>query len=129
MLAGTAALALGVPAPAYATTTVTSAHVVKVADRSPYGDMLTNVRGLSLYFLPTGTCTGSCLKAWPPVLMPKGTTVPLGAKCLATAKFGARLQVKYRHKLLYTFVGDSGTSVNGNGVSGFQVAKIAGTCT
>jgi hypothetical protein len=29
---------------------------------------------------------------------------------------------------LYTFTGDSGHSVNGNGVAGFHVAKVV-TCT
>jgi len=29
---------------------------------------------------------------------------------------------------LYTFTGDSGHSVNGNGVAGFHVAKVITTC-
>ncbi len=33
-------------------------------------------------------------------------------------------QVTYRGKRLYTFVDDSGSQVNGNGVAGFVVAKV-----
>jgi hypothetical protein len=58
--------------------------------------------------------------------MPKGKTMPKGVRCLGTAKFGRhhQLQVTYHGKRLYTFTGDSGHSVNGNGVAGFKVAKV-----
>ncbi len=101
------------------------ATVVKVVDRKPFGKMLAKTNGRSLYILPKGTCKGSCLTAWPPLVMPKGTSVPEGTKCLGTASFGHSLQVTYRHARLYTFSGDSGTSVNGNGVAGFRVAKVS----
>jgi predicted lipoprotein with Yx(FWY)xxD motif len=102
------------------------ATVVKVVTRGSFGKMLAKKsNGRSLYILPKGSCTGSCLTAWPPLEMPKGTTVPEGTKCLGTAKFGTHLQVTYRKKKLYTFEGDSGSSVNGNGVSGFKVAKVS----
>ncbi len=107
----------------------TSAIVVKVVTRAPFGKMLATIKGRSLYIKPKGGCTGACLTAWPPLLMPKGTTVPRGVRCLKTAKFGRRLQVTYRGKRLYRFAGDSGTSVNGNNVGGFKVAKlITGPC-
>jgi len=35
-----------------------------------------------------------------------------------------RLQVTYHKMRLYTFINDSGTSVTGNGVAGFKVAKV-----
>lgn len=100
------------------------ATVVKVVTRHPFGKMLATVRGRSLYILPVGHCNRLCLAAWPALLMPKGTRVPRGTRCLGVAKFGHRLQVTYRKKRLYKFVGDSGTSVNGNNVSGFKVAKL-----
>ncbi len=107
----------------------TTATVVKVVTRAPFGKMLATIRGRSLYIKPKGGCTGACLTAWPPLLMPRGKTVPRGVRCLKTAKFGRRLQVTYRGKRLYLFAGDSGTSVNGNGIQGFKVAKvISGPC-
>jgi predicted lipoprotein with Yx(FWY)xxD motif len=106
------------------------ATVVKVVNRKSFKDMLARKsNGLSLYILPKGSCTGSCLSIWPPLLMPKGTTTPEGTKCLGTVKFDGRLQVTYRKKRLYTFASDHGSSVNGNGVAGFKVAKVStGSC-
>jgi predicted lipoprotein with Yx(FWY)xxD motif len=106
------------------------ATVVKVVTRHPFGKMLATIKGRSLYYLPSGTCTGNCLSIWPPLLMPRGKTIPLGTRCLKTARFGHRLQVTYRGKRLYRFVSDSGSSVNGNGVGGFKVAKLrTGACS
>jgi predicted lipoprotein with Yx(FWY)xxD motif len=102
-----------------------SAVVVKVATRGSFGKILTTVGGRTLYKHPTGPCTGSCLTVWPPLLLPIGKTVPKGIVGLrAVLLASGRRQVTYRHRRLYTFVNDSGTSVNGNGVAGFLVAKV-----
>jgi predicted lipoprotein with Yx(FWY)xxD motif len=102
-----------------------SATVVKVATRGSFGRILTTVGGRTLYKHPNGPCTGSCLTVWPPLLMPRGKTVPKGIAGLRTVVLASgRRQVTYRHRRLYTFVSDSGTSVNGNGVAGFLVAKV-----
>lgn len=139
VLTASAALALagaGVSAAATSATAATrpaataasaskSAVVVKERTRKNFGKILVNVHGLSLYYLPSGTCTGSCLSVWPPLEMPAGKTKPKGATCLGTKSAGDhKLQVTYRKHRLYTFTGDSGTSVNGNGVAGFKVAKV-----
>ena len=105
----------------------TSVKVVQVVTRSPIGKMLANVKGRSLY-TTAGSCTGSCLSIWPALLMPKGATTPLGAKCLATVASGKNRQVTYHGQRLYTFVDDSGSSVNGNGVGGFKAAKVTTAC-
>jgi predicted lipoprotein with Yx(FWY)xxD motif len=101
-----------------------SATVVKVVTRHPFGKMLAKVNGRSLYVLPSGSCTGGCLAAWPPLLLPHADSKGLGTSCLSTKSFMGRRQVTYRGRRLYEFAGDSGTSVNGNGVSGFKVAKF-----
>jgi predicted lipoprotein with Yx(FWY)xxD motif len=102
-----------------------SAIVVKVAKRGGFGKILTTVGGRSLYKHPNGPCTGSCLTIWPPLLLPVGKTIPKGIKGLRAALLpSGRRQVTYRHHRLYTFVNDSGTSVTGNGVAGFLVAKV-----
>jgi predicted lipoprotein with Yx(FWY)xxD motif len=104
------------------------ATVVEGVSRSPVGKMLATTSGASLYVLPTGSCTGSCLTVWPPLLMPAGKTKPLGAECLSTKSTPSGLQVTYDNKLLYTFEDDSGTSLNGNHVAGFVAAKIKKAC-
>lgn len=105
---------------------VRQTQVVKTASRHGFGRILTTLRGRSLYVLPKGSCTASCLSIWPALLMPKGRghTMPVGASCLGTAKFGNRFQVTYRGRRLYLFAEDSGTSVNGNNIAGFKVAKL-----
>jgi predicted lipoprotein with Yx(FWY)xxD motif len=82
--------------------------------------------GRALYVLPSGSCTAGCLQVWPRLVMPRGKTIPAGSSCLGTKAFGPhhRLQVTYHGKRLYLFDSDSGTSVNGNGVGGFAVAKV-----
>ena len=106
-----------------------SATVVNVATRSGFGKILVTVNGgHSLYEHPNGSCGPSCRSIWPPLLMPAGTTTPKGASCLATAKLGTKLQASYHGQRLYTFTGDSGHSVNGNGVPGFKAAKVTTAC-
>ena len=107
----------------------TKTKVVAKANRSPVGEMLVNLKGLSLYTNASG-CTGGCLQVWPELLMPKGTTMPKGAKCLSTVSGdkAGRLQVTYDSQPLYTFAGDSGSSVNGNGVAGFEAAAVTPSC-
>ena len=85
--------------------------VVKERTRHHFGKILVTPKGRALYVLPHGSCTGACLSIWPRLVMPHGKTMPKGAKCLGTAKFGShgRLQVTYHKMRLYTFADDSGT--------------------
>ena len=63
--------------------------VVAETTRPPFGEILTNKKSRTLYVLTAGnTCTGGCLKIWPPLLMPKGKTMPAGATGLGTTAFG-----------------------------------------
>jgi len=108
----------------------TKLQVVKVVNRHPIGKMLATVKGRSLYYIPSNKCNSQCLAVWPPLLMPKNSkATPTGTTCLTTVKAGSRLQVAYRGHRLFTFVNDSGSSVNGNGVAGFLAAKVStGKC-
>ncbi len=121
--------ALAPLAPASAQTTKSaSATVVQVVTRSSgtmtFTNMLATVPGLSLYVDTNSTpCKKSCLTVWPPLFMPKGKTMPLGAAGLGTVKMGRHRQVTLNGKRLYTFDSDSGTSVNGENVGGFIVAQ------
>jgi predicted lipoprotein with Yx(FWY)xxD motif len=130
--AGMAAFGVGLAtAPGASAQTVqarpaTSAVVVATATRGSFGKILVTTKGLALYEHPKGSCTGTCLTVWPPLLMPKGATTPEGASGLGTVKVGGgRLQVTYHKQPLYTFDEDSGTSVKGNGIDGFVVAKVS----
>jgi predicted lipoprotein with Yx(FWY)xxD motif len=100
--------------------------VVKVVTRHPFGKMLATLKGRSLYYIPSNKCNKTCLAAWPPLLMPKKSkAIPTGVTCLSTLKFGtSRRQVTYRGHRLFTFISDHGTSVTGNHVAGFLVAKV-----
>jgi len=103
----------------------TRAVVVKIsARRGGFRNVLTNTVGVGATLYTASSCSGACLQSWPRLLMPKGKTIPLGPRGLTglgTVKVGTRLQVTYRHHRLYTFTGDSGASVNGNGLAGFTV--------
>jgi predicted lipoprotein with Yx(FWY)xxD motif len=133
LVSGSTLAAVGVAAAAQAQIgpvgSGSSATVVNVATRSGFGKILVTVNGgHSMYEHPNGSCGPSCRSIWPPLLMPAGTTTPKGVSCLATAKLGTKLQVSYHGQRLYTFTGDSGHSVNGNGVAGFKAAKVTTAC-
>jgi predicted lipoprotein with Yx(FWY)xxD motif len=129
MLSGTTAVAtVGVASAQTAPAHVSKkAKVVLQRHRAHFGKILVTPRaGRALYYMPHGTCTGSCLGIWPRLVMPKGKTIPKGVRCLGTKHFGThhRLQVTYHGKRLYTFVSDVGHQVTGDGVAGFKVAKV-----
>ena len=134
MVSGSAVATVGIAASSQAqvrpASAGTAATVVKEAMRTGFGLMLvTPSTGMALYEHPHGGCSASCQSIWPPLLMPTGKKTPKGAPCLATAKLGTKLQVTYHKQRLYTFTGDSGHSVNGNGQGGFVVAKVTKACT
>jgi predicted lipoprotein with Yx(FWY)xxD motif len=104
----------------------TSAVVVKVAaTRGKFKKVLTTTSKVGATLYTAASCSGSCLTVWPPLFMPAGKTTPEGVAGLGTKKVGSKLQVTYKGHLLYTFTGDSGASVNGNGVAGFKVVTVS----
>ncbi len=128
IVTGLAVLVPGIQ-PAQATGGGKGATVVQTVNRSPVGNMLATTSGASLYIHPGGPCTGTCLQVWPPLLMPANKTKPKGAECLTTVATKGGLQVRYHNQPLYTFVDDTGTSLNGNHVGGFVAAKIKSNCS
>jgi predicted lipoprotein with Yx(FWY)xxD motif len=85
--------------------------------------VLTNTTGLTLYTLSGETgghficTTGTCLKAWPPLLVTAGTK-PMGPVKLGTIKNPeGKTQVTYKGMPVYTFEDDSKKGeANGNGL-------------
>ena len=73
------------------------------------------------------TCLDSCATAWPPLLIPAGTTIaaPPGAKgpFASITRPDGSLQVTYRSKPLYFWKNDVNPGdVTGQGINGFTVA-------
>jgi predicted lipoprotein with Yx(FWY)xxD motif len=90
--------------------TIITAHVGKV------GTVLATRSGLTLYRYtldPAGkaTCSATCAKVWPPLLLPKGVThirAPHDVTGLtAVGVHGGRLQVFFHGHALYRFVSDA----------------------
>jgi predicted lipoprotein with Yx(FWY)xxD motif len=104
-----------------------SAPLVQVATNPTLGSILVNSKGLTLYSLSSETggniqCTGSCLQAWPPLLLPSGTTAPTagpgvtGTLAVITRPDGGQ-QVTYNGLPVYMFSGDSKPGdTNGEGI-------------
>jgi predicted lipoprotein with Yx(FWY)xxD motif len=114
VLALGALVALAVaPSTAAAATGSRSARVISTAQNSKLGTIL--VAGDTVYTLkPSKTaCTAQCLKAWPPVLLPRGVTTATAGVGVdesklgtAAAAHGAR-QITYSGKRLYWFAKDT----------------------
>jgi predicted lipoprotein with Yx(FWY)xxD motif len=107
-----------------------------------FGIILADAKGLALYTATGDTptqsgCTGTCLKLWPPLLLPAGQTQPTpgpGVTGLATFRRPEGIQVTYHGKPLYTWIKDtSAGQVTGQGVidSGgtWYVAALAAAAT
>ena len=98
-----------------------TSSVVSTTKTSKYGTIL--VSGKTVYTLKASSvaCGSGCLKIWPEVLLPKGTTTPsagpgVNAASLGTvAGTGGARQVTYGGKPLYYFFLDTGPGqVKGN---------------
>jgi predicted lipoprotein with Yx(FWY)xxD motif len=107
-----------------------SAALVQVANNPTLGTILVNSQGMTLYTLSTeadGTihCTGACLTAWPPLLLPAGATAPtIGPGVVGNVGTIARpdgtKQVTYNGVPVYTFIGDKAAGdITGQGVVAF----------
>jgi predicted lipoprotein with Yx(FWY)xxD motif len=114
----------------------TATDAVTAATRGSFGDILVTASGATLYRYDADkpnmpTCTGGCAMAWPPLLLPVGTTSAKAGAGLSGVGVvmlsDGRSQVTYNKMPLYTFASDSGTSVNGQGVGGFFVVHPTAT--
>jgi predicted lipoprotein with Yx(FWY)xxD motif len=95
--------------------------VISTSKNSKLGTLL--VSGKTLYTLKASktSCSTSCLKYWPELVLPKGMTKASAGSGVSASKLGTIsrpggvLQVTYSGKPLYFFVGDkSSGAVNGN---------------
>jgi predicted lipoprotein with Yx(FWY)xxD motif len=140
LLVGAAALAVSLsagvssaaasPARMTARSAVSNPPIVDIAKRPVVGKILVTLHGVTLYRDTDDgpndpTCTGSCAGIWPPLVLPAGAKMAKGGPGvtgLGTVKIAnGDLQVTFNKEPLYTFVDDSGHSVNGNGDGPFEV--------
>jgi predicted lipoprotein with Yx(FWY)xxD motif len=117
----------GAPSGTPATATVQTMSV------SGVGTVLVAGNGRTLYALtadqggnPTCAASATCRGAWPPLLLPTGTTAPQGSAGVTSSMLGTvkdpngQTQVTYNSWPLYMFSGDSGPGQsNGEGIVSF----------
>jgi predicted lipoprotein with Yx(FWY)xxD motif len=108
---------------------------VKTAHSSKFGTLLVSSIGLTLYQLGsekkgTITCTGTCAKNWPALLLAAGAK-PIAGTGVSQAKLGTikrpdhGTQVTYSGKALYRFASDTKPGVvDGQNVAGFRVVVL-----
>ena len=127
-VAGLAAAAFAAVANASSpSTVVTTAH-------TSLGTVLVTSTGKTLYFdtsdkPPKFACTGSCLKAWPPLKAVGTVKAAASAKAslLGTVNGPAGKTVTYAGHPLYTFASDTkGKPTSGEGQNGFYAVSAAG---
>jgi predicted lipoprotein with Yx(FWY)xxD motif len=120
-LATVASTASAAPRPA---TVMTSMVSVKMVVVNKYGPILETGKGYALYYDTANkphkwACTGSCLKFWPALVLPKGQTkvmVGKGVSGISTITGPAGVQVMWDKRPLYTFIKDKTGTVKGQGV-------------
>lgn len=123
-------------------TTAAKAAAVILAKQSPdLGMILVDAQGRTVYTLTNGgkavACTGACLNAWPPVLLPSGETTATGGpgvKGLGVASGDSGDQVTSDDLPLYTFQGDTAPGMTkGENLSSFggtwHVVKVTGAAS
>lgn len=107
--------------------TTSSAAVVKTASNAKFGSILVDNDGKTLYTLTKDgapvECVGPCLTAWPPLLLPAGTSTATGAegvKGLGTVATPSGMQATVDGAPLYRFAADTAAgAANGDGISSF----------
>lgn len=110
------------------TSTNVNNSVLITKTNSSVGSYLADPSGNTLYTIGSGAtgvnnCTGSCLTAWP-VYIDKGSASGLPSNVgTITRSDNGQIQYTYNGMPLYYFTSDTKGQVNGNGVSGFSVAK------
>ena len=115
----------------FATTPATAQSAPKttitIETKTPWGPILALSTGRTVYrFVKDGdnksNCSGACAVVWPPVLLAKGQTAPLGKGVshlgVITRSNGTH-QVTYEGIPLYLFIRDSKGSIDGNIKDGF----------
>jgi predicted lipoprotein with Yx(FWY)xxD motif len=124
-LSGALALTAAVAAPA--TVGAQDDAVAVSATTDDLGTYLVGPEGMTLYYFTKdvtpgqSTCFGSCLEAWPPLLVAEGQTLVASEEVTgtlgATPRDDGTMQATYRGRPLYYWQGDTAAGeTNGQGV-------------
>jgi predicted lipoprotein with Yx(FWY)xxD motif len=115
MASAAAVVILGVSVAAAGGTTATAAGGASVLKTAKIGavTVLTNAKGLTLYWFGPDTptrsaCSGSCVAYWPPVNAPARAGPGVTGKITSIRRPDGSLQAVYNGHPLYTYIGDSG---------------------
>jgi predicted lipoprotein with Yx(FWY)xxD motif len=123
------------------TTTAKTAAVILAKQSPDLGMILVDTQGRTVYTLTNGgkavACTGACLTAWPPVMVPSGEKTASGGpgvKGLGVASQASGEQVTSDGLPLYTFQGDTAPGMTkGENLTSFggtwHVVKVSGAAT
>jgi predicted lipoprotein with Yx(FWY)xxD motif len=126
--------AAAVVAAAFAVPALAASSPVAVIHSAKFGNVLASSKGHLAFYTWNKEkdnkvhCTGACAKVWPPITVPKGTTVAAHVKG-AMGVFGTikrpdgSTQLTFDKHPLYTFHGDTATKILCNGVDGWYVVK------
>ena len=101
--------------------------IIQIETDSTLGQYLADANGLPLYTYSKDTagvssCTGSCLDEWPAYQPSGNTSLPTNVTII-TRSDGLQ-QFAYKGMPLYYYIYDTEIdSINGDGVSGFQIAQ------
>jgi len=93
--------------------TVYTVSVTTATVRGKREEILTDARGMALYYFTSDTptkaaCTGGCTKTWPPLLSESTPTHAAGVSGKLSVVNGTNdRQVSYNGHLLYTYSGDT----------------------
>jgi predicted lipoprotein with Yx(FWY)xxD motif len=115
----------------------TAKAIVVAGDNATLGKIVVDNKGRTVYTLTDAAgkavpCQGSCLQAWPPVLVVSGATAAgNGVKQVSTVSVSDGRQVTINQLPVYTFSGDrTAGEANGDGISSFggtwHVVKVSG---
>jgi predicted lipoprotein with Yx(FWY)xxD motif len=132
-IAALAALAVSAPAALSADQAMSPRLVRSIMDKN-LGEVLTTSKKQAIYIWrsePKGRirCTGSCAKAWPPVLVKKGVVVPMhypgikGDFGTIRRPDGSR-QLTFDRRALYTYAHEKPGQVLCNDVDNWFAVKI-----
>jgi predicted lipoprotein with Yx(FWY)xxD motif len=109
--------------------------VVFTTDNATLGKIVVDGQDRTVYTLTDSAgkalpCEGSCLAAWPPVLIDSGSATGNGVKDVATTTIPEGKQVTVNGLPVYTFAGDGAGDATGEGLASFggvwHVVKVSG---
>jgi predicted lipoprotein with Yx(FWY)xxD motif len=113
-----------------------SAPLVRTIANKQLGQVLATAGKQAIYVWnrePKGKirCTGTCAKAWPPVLVKKGVVVPMHVKGImgefgTIRRAGGARQLTFNRRALYTYAHEKPGQVLCNNVGGWFAVKVHG---